>query len=390
MKYPLVAMFATFTIFSIANSFSNLFLSIYIWKQHQDLLIVGWYQVCSFLFTFIGIICGAYLIRLFGSRVNFLTSSIVAFGLYMYLMMVPMDSPFLVSLAGIANGLYIGMFFSGMNFYSLWFSDNKQLSKVISLQYSINGIVQLVIPPMAGWIIHEKGYIIAFFTAVMIIFIQVLCSIVTPQVKIRYPFRRKGFFVPTNKKMAFLGLSSASFGFFYAFVHMSISIFVYVFVKNESTLGEWNMLFGFLTVSTYFILGKTLLQPYRELIGTLGVIFSTVITLTLFVPYPASFIVFNVIVSISLPMMWLPTFTRHFSTIQHQVKLSKANPLTKMMELLVFREFCLCIGRLSFLFILLLNLTIIKNELLSVLIFFLCFMPASLFLLGKKVNMNYG
>lgn len=82
MKFPLVAILATFTIFSVANAFSNLFLNIYIWKQHTNLITVGWFQLFSFSFIFVGFLCGAFVIRLFGSRQNFIFSSCIALGLY--------------------------------------------------------------------------------------------------------------------------------------------------------------------------------------------------------------------------------------------------------------------------------------------------------------------
>jgi YQGE family putative transporter len=384
MKFPLIAMLGTFSIFSMANAFSNLFLNIYIWKQHSSLITVGWFQIFSFLFVFFGFLCGAFVIRWAGSRINFLLSSTMALGLYTFLFIGNIDSFSHIALAGLMNGMYIGLFFAGLNFYSLWFSERDNVSKIISLQYIINGAVQFITPPIAGWIIHTKGYEAAFLTAIVILLVQTLCSTATPQVKIRNPFRRKGFFVPENRNMRNVGLASASFGFFYAFVHMSISIFIYMFVQNEWTLGEWNMLFAVFSVITYFFLGKSLMRPYQETLGTLGVIISTIVTLTLFVPYPAAFIVFNAVISVSLPMMWVPSFTHHFNTIRHEVQLSSANPLTKMMQLLVFREFSLCLGRLTFLMILIFNLTFIHQGSLSVLVIFLCFMPASLFLLSKK------
>lgn len=384
MKFPLVAMFGTFVIFSMANSFSNLFLSIYIWKHHANLITVGWFQLCSFLFIFLGVLFGAFLIRWVGSRINFLTSSLTALSLYIFLILGSIDSLLTISLAGMVNGLYIGLFYAGLNFYSLWFSEQDNVSKVISLQYFINGIVQLVTPPLAGWIIYSKGYDAAFLVAVSILFIQTLCSTVTPQVRIRRSFRRKQFFIPENRKMGFVGLSSASFGFFYAFVHLSVSVFIYMFIQNEWVLGEWNMLFALCSVITYFILGRSLLQPYGEIFGTLGVIISTVITLSLFIPYPTTFIVFSAVISVSLPMMWIPSFTRQFQAIQQEVQRSSANPLTKMMQLLVFREFSLCLGRIAFLILLIINFTLIHHHALSVLIMFLCFMPAALFLFAKK------
>ena len=386
MKYPLVAMFITFTVFAVANSFSNLFLTTYIWKHHSSLTIVGLFQIASFFFTFVGILIGAFIIRWQGSRLNFIISSSFALGLYSFLTMVPISKTSDVVLAGVANGLYIGLFFAGMNFYSVWFSEQEELSSVISMQYFINATVQLLVPVLSGWFIFLHGYNKAFILAVIIVLVQMFCSIATPQVRIREPYRRKGFFIPENQKMKSLGVSAASFGFFYAFVYMSVSVFVYMNVQKESTLGEWNTIFALLTVLTYFLLGKKMLQPFKETIAVLGVIISTVVTFTLFFPYSIAFIIFNVIISISLPMMWIPTFTLHYQTIKEQVHRARANPLTLMMQLIVFREFYLCVGRVLFLLLLLVTVTYVTNVFLAILVMFLSFMPVCIYLFGKRAG----
>jgi YQGE family putative transporter len=381
-----MAMFGTFAIFSVAYSFSNLFINVYIWKHQSSLMNVGWFQLWSFLFVFIGFLLGALIIRKIGSRVNFLCSSVSALGLYGYLITGEIHNLVQIGGAGVLNGLYIGLFYSGLNFYTLWFSERKDLSKVISLQYMIHGIAQMVTPPIAGWFIHTKGYSETFTIALGILIVQTLLSSATPQVRIRSHFRKTGFFIPGNRQMGYIGLSTASFGFFYAFVHMSISVFVYLFLQDEWALGEWNMIFALISVVTYYFLGKILKQSHREIFATLGVIGSTVITLTLFFPYPAYFVVFNAVISVFLPMMWVPVYTNHYDTIKQQVTRSEVNPLAKMMELLVFREFSLCVGRIAFLLLLLGSISWGRNNPMYIVLIFLCFMPSALFILSRNAS----
>lgn len=379
-------MFITFSIFSIAYSFSNLFLNIFIWKHHSSMTMLGWFHVCSFSFIFIGFLVGAYLIKWFGSRINLMFSSFIALLLYTYLSFGSFETIIGVGVAGIINGTYIGLFFAGLNFYSIWFSTHSELPKVISLQYIISGTAQLLTPPIAGWIIYYYGYDRAFEVAILILSIQSLTSIMTPQVRIRSPYWRKSFFIPSYAQMKPLGLSASSFGFFFAFVHMSLSIFVYLFLHNEWQLGELNSIFAILSLMTYFILGRTLLQPYYRLIAVFGIIVSTVVTLSLFVPSPLTFIVFNAVISVSLPMLWVPSFTEHFQTIRELVKQSRANPLTKMMELLVFREFSLCVGRVTFFIVLIICFSFLEQQALALIIFVLCFMPTAVYVLSQRAK----
>jgi hypothetical protein len=219
LRFPLMAMFSTFAIFSIAYSFSNLFINIYVWKQNMTLFSVGLFQFFSFLFTFLGFMAGAYVIYFFGSRINFLLSSIISLSLYVFLIKTTeITSVTNISLAGALNGSYIGLFFSGLNFYSIWFSEQSRLSNTIGLHYIINGLAQMITPFFLGWIIHTYTYQHAFAIAVTILSIQTLFSVLTPQVRFRSPFRPKGFFWPENRRMGYLGISAASFGFFCAFV----------------------------------------------------------------------------------------------------------------------------------------------------------------------------
>jgi YQGE family putative transporter len=379
-------MMSTFAIFSIVYSISNLFINIYIWKHHSSLVHVAWFQFCSFLFVFIGFMCGAIVIRFIGSRINFLLSSVTALILYAYLLTGRIDTWMDMAWAGLFNGLYIGVFYAGLNFYSIWFSERKQMSKVISMQYAISGIAQMITPLIIGWVIHAKGYSMAFSIAVGILLLQTILSTATPQVRIRKDFRKKGFFIPSNRRLGYMGISAASFGFFYAFVHMSVGVFIYMYLQDEFLLGEWNMLFAFLSVVTYYVLGRTLMQSHQEILGTLGVLMSTIITMTLFFSYPVSFVVFNAVISVFLPMMWVPAYTNQLNTIRHQAHQSRANPLTKMMELLVFREFSLCVGRLAFFTILMICVVMGQSSSLYIVLIFLCFMPTALYVLSKKAK----
>ncbi|MDQ0340150.1 hypothetical protein J2S00_002955 [Caldalkalibacillus uzonensis] len=383
MKVPLFFMFGTFSFFAVAYSFSTLFLNIFVWKQHASLVLLGFFQMCSFAFTFAGFVLGAYLMYRLGSRLNFLLSSVAACTLYLYLLLGTFDQLVAIGLAGALNGLYIGLFFAGLNFYSLWFSDQDGLSWVMSLQYIINGLAQLLTPPLAGWIIYHQGYDAALITTLSILGCQTVSSVLTPRVRIPQAYRRRGFVMPANRRMGYVGLSAASFGFFFAFVHMSLSIFIYLFLQNEWHVGEWNMLFALLSVLTYFIVGHQLLARFHHMIASLGVLVSTVVTLTLWVPSPLTFIVFNAVISISLPMLWVPSYTNQFATIRHQVERAKANPLTKMMELLVYREFWLCVGRLAFFAFFMLVFSFFTHQGLAVLLMVLCFMPAAIYVLSS-------
>lgn len=385
MRFPLLAMLSTFAIFSVAYSFSNLFLNIYVWEHNTTLYSVGLFQFSSFLFIFLAFMAGAYVIYFFGSRVNFLLSSILSLSLYVFLMYSgELSSISSIILAGALNGCYIGLFFSGLNFYSIWFSEQSRIANIIGYQYIINGTAQIITPFCLGWIIYTYSYQHAFILAIMILFLQTIFSTITPQVRFRSPFQQKRFFMPENRKIRYLGVSAASFGFFFAFVQMSLSIFIFNFLQNEWDLGGWNMVFAFLTIITYLLLGSSLLKQFEELIGTIGVILSTIITFILFIPSPIAFIVFNAIVSVSLPMMWRPSFAHQFKTIKDQSGRTSSNPLSKTMELLVYREFSLCIGRLGFFILLVASHFFIGQYFLYALIVLLCFMPTGLFVLSHK------
>jgi hypothetical protein len=388
MRFPLLAMFSTFAIFSVAYSFSNLFINVYVWKQNATLFSVGLFQFFSFLFIFLAFMAGAYVIYFFGSRINFILSSVLSLSLYFYLIQTAdLTSIAKISLAGALNGSYIGLFFAGLNFYSIWFSERSRVSNTVGLHYIITGMAQIVTPFLLGWVIYTYSYDHAFAIALSILGVQTLFSILTPQVRFRSPFQRKRFFWPENRRMGYLGVSAASFGFFFAFVQMSLSIFIFKFIQNEWGLGEWNTLFAFLTVGTYLLLGKTLLKPFEEMLGTIGVILSTVITFVLFIPSPITFIVFNAIISVSLPMVWRPSFAQQFRTIRSQTAVRSSNgenPLTKTMELLVYREFTLCIGRLAFFALLICSQFFVGQNFLFLLIVLLCFMPTATFVLSQK------
>ncbi|WP_202081207.1 hypothetical protein [Caldalkalibacillus salinus] len=383
MKLPLIAMYITFSVFAMTNVCSTIFLSVYVWKQQESFFMISAFYFFTFLFVFIGVMVGAFFMFWFGSRWTFLCSSFTALGMYLFFWTEGELSLQAVALAGILNGLFIGLFYAGFNFYSLWFASQERLSNVLSLQYIINGVMQIVVPPIIGWIIFVYSYHVFFVTALLILLVQACCSSLIPQVRIRFPFRRKEFFIPLEEGMKGLGFSSAAYGFFLSFIHMSLGVFVYLYVQNEWALGGWNMLFACISVFTYYMLGRTFLKPFGDVLGMIGVIISTAATLTLFFHVPVTYIVFNTVISASLPMLWVPAFTQHFHHIFALGKASSANTLTKVMQLLVFREFSICIGKLSFIALLLFQILYFSPSL-SLIVFFLCFMPVAIYVLGHK------
>ena len=132
---------------------------------------------------------------------------------------------------------------------------------------------------------------------------------------------------------------------------------------------------------------RMLKQSNRDVFLGMGMLSCTIVTLALLVPVPELFILFNLIISVSLPMLWVPAKSTHYSQMivlaQRLTGLSEGR-LGKMMQLLVFREFSISLGRIVFFLLMVIGFDFGLSTSYYVMLFLACLMPFGIWLLAKE------
>lgn len=383
---PLRSLFTVQLTFSIIYAFANLFLNIYLWDTGRSFWNIGVFNLFSVVSIFLASLLGAYLLQWMGTRSTFIWSSLLALFLFLYLFQAGANAIHVLPLLGMLYGGYVGLFYIGFNLQILWLSKESNRSLLIGLESAITTMAQLLTPLCAGFFITSHGYPNTFLFITGLLLIQFILSFGIPRMRMTEPYRKRYFFLAENERMAQIGFASAAYGFYFAFVQMSYGLFFYFLIRDELQLGVWNFIFGSVSAFMYWFVGRTLKQTNREIFLGMGMIASMVITLALLLSAPFWFVLFNLTVSVSLPMLWIPTKSNHYTLmieLAEQYEIKAGSRLGRMMQLLVFREFSISLGRICFFLLMVVGFDFGWGASYYLMLVLACFMPLGIWLLGK-------
>ncbi|RKD24641.1 hypothetical protein BEP19_09715 [Ammoniphilus oxalaticus] len=383
----ITALFLVQLVFSIIFAFANLFMNIYLWSRGKSFWQIGVFNLFSVQAIFFSSLCGAYALKRWGTRSTFLLSSLLALGLFGYLFVFNVAKPSLIPTLGLLYGGYIGLFYIGFNLQILWLSNDKNRSLLVGLESAFATLAQLLTPLLAGYFIAARGYRDSFMLIIGLLILQLLISSRVPRIRATGGYRKRYFFLAENETMARLGFSSAAYGFLAAFIQMSYGLFFYFLVQNEWRLGIWNFVFGGVSATMFWLVGKQLKQTNREILLSMGMLMATIVTLSLLLPVPQLFILFNLVISVSLPMIWVPAKSSHYTQmieIANQSNKQQTSRLGKMMQLLVFREFSISLGRIVFFMLIVIGFDFGLSVSYYAMILLACLMPFTIRLFAAE------
>ena len=221
----LKALFLVQLVFSIIFAFANLFLNIYLWTHGKSFWNIGVFNLFSVHSIFLCSLIGAFALQRWGTRSTFLFSSLLALCLFLYLFVSDLSETSVIPLLGLLYGGYIGLFYIGFNLQILWLSSDANRSLLIGLESTLGTLAQLLTPMAAGYFIISQGYKGTFLFVIGLLVLQFLLSLRVPVMKMSGGYRKRYFFLAENEVMAELGLSSAAYGFFYAFIQCPLVCF---------------------------------------------------------------------------------------------------------------------------------------------------------------------
>jgi YQGE family putative transporter len=369
-------------IFSVVVSFVNLFMNVFLWNTGMSFRHIGIFNMFSVTSIFLASLAGAYLLQRFGSRATFVLSSLLALVLFGYLFQTSQTLSSLLPFLGILYGSYVGLFYIGFNLHLLWSAGERNRAYLLGIESAITTAAQLLTPLSAGFFIVHYGYDHTFLVIGGLLLLQLSFSSVMPGLKMEGGYRKRFFFLAENEVMANIGFSSAAYGFYFSFVQMSFGLFLYLIVKSEFDLGSWNLLFGGISAFMFWLVGRVLKQSNYEVLLSMGMIASVIVTLTLLLSAPHWFILFNLVISASLPLLWLPAKSTHYA----QMKRGSKKHIGKLMQNLVFREFSISLGRVVFFLIMIFGLDLKLGNTYYFMIILAVFMPIGIWILSKEKN----
>ena len=335
-----------FALFSTAVTFGNIFINIYIWKEGQDLTDVALYNLSFYGMSLVSTLAGNYLIRIMHSRMVFIAASTLVMFTFIFLPLVTADWGSSVIVGGIF-GMAVGLFYIGFNLYTLVLTNETTRTYILSMEEVLGRLTGLLVPVLSSMLLEYIGYFSTFSLLTLIMFLFVLASFLTPKYKSAFSLHS----IEANlwRKYQPILVSLVAFGFMNGVMVVASSVLVFSRISSEMFIGLLNTLLAFLGIVSAYYLGQKLPRKGPKRFVQIGTFLCVLASVFLFFDQLIFLLIFNVLIVIGLPLLWIPVNVTHFQKMKELACPTKQQcDLSKLMAYLFIRELFLTIGRVIF------------------------------------------
>ena len=334
-------------LYALGISLSNTFVNIFIWKQYNDLLVLGYYNAIVFLAQLISTVFAGKVAKS-KDRVLVLRLGVVFYTFFYVAVLLTKNWPVeKIILLGILLGV-------GGGFY--WLSFNLLCFEITSPETRdrFNGMVGMLasggtlIGPMTSALIinkfNQNGYYYVFVLSLSLFVVASVFSIFLHRRK------RMGKFDlnvarQTSKKIKpfrlitwanfFQGLREGVFAF-------AITTYIFMVTNNELAIGKYMLINSILSIVFYYIVSKYVKVKNRKWSILIGAFFLFVSLFLLLgdISY-WNFIVYSIVIAIMYPFLLVP-----FQSLSYDIIGKLPNLVEYRLEYIVWKQLYLNSGRL--------------------------------------------
>jgi MFS transporter, YQGE family, putative transporter len=262
---------------AIATALSGSFVSVYLWKIKHSWFLIAQFHLIHFLVSSLTFLLVGWLMKRI-DRVIALRLGMVFLSLfYLTVLLLGMRSVDHVMMLGTLLGLGAGFFWLAYNvlYFEITEKENRDLfNGVNGLIYSVSGIVA---PLLSGLMItridHFTGYRIIFAISLLVFVIAVLVSFLFKQRSARGEYRLIHVLQrikEPNHPWCWVNLAMISQGLREGVFTFLIGLVVYIITKNELTLGAFFTISSFVSMFSFYGVGRFLETKDRNRCILLG------------------------------------------------------------------------------------------------------------------------
>lgn len=338
-----------FSLFSFASLLSGTFVPVYLWKQSESYIHIGFYVLGQYLSSgIIFYVCATFAKQGKKRLIMQLGCGIVAifYGLILYSGEI---AKYYVFLLGMIYGIGVALFWLAYNifYFEITEADNRDL--INGWQGLLVAICSIVAPFLASRLIvqlsDEAGYRIVFIGSLVVYAIIVFLVMRLEQrdkgTSYNWKFPLKAF-VMTKPDWKHLGLAIAAQGVREGMFLSLLPFLVFITTSSEAEVGFYTLISAIVALIANYLIGKKLKQQQRKralFVGALGswlaILFVTII------PNLTGLLLFGAATAFIWPLFIIPFTSMVFDSIgqsEDAVQLKE--------EIIVFRELALMLGRI--------------------------------------------
>ncbi|TKH44377.1 MFS transporter [Paenibacillus terrae] len=350
-------------LFVFAAALSGTFLNVYLWKSRQDYAMIGWFNVSQQIALGIMVwVAGKWVKE--HNKMNALRVGTALSGLF-YLVVLYTGSQAVNYIwpLGMLLGAALGLFWLAFNV--IFFEVTDRVSRDhfngwVGLLGSFSGIVG---PWLSGWIIarmeDDAGYRVIFSISLALYVVGVVLSFFLRKrnttgsynwLEPKQRLSQKGsMWRPLSLSLVTQGIREGVFAFL-------ITLLVYVVTQQEWKLAQFSLITSAVSFFSFWAVGKWLKPQYRAIGMLLGAVLLVIVLFPLLwrMQY-STLLIMGIGTALFLPLYLIPMISASFDLMG-----VSEEDVNQRVELVVLRELCLMVGRLTGMLIFLVVLSMSK------------------------------
>ncbi|NIA12813.1 MAG: MFS transporter [Nitrospiraceae bacterium] len=336
-------------VYSTAAALCSVFVSVYLWINSQDLGVIYSYYLALFVVTPVFFLLSGWYSqardRLHVYRLGLVLHAV----LYATFLVLRERSPEYALWLGALQGVTWGCYWAGANTLNYDVSAAGKREYYFGLLHGTTGIVKLLAPVAAGFIIRfasepREGYHLVFGVVVLLFLLSFALSFLMPPDNERRPFhlRRALFPGSEHRDWRLVMLASASMSGSFTIFAFLLTLLMYIQTGDELSVGAYAAFQSIAVIVVPFFVGSALVPRNRRTFMRWGVILLVAAgALMAFKLSVVTLVLFGLLRSIAQPLFGIPHTGLRLDIISESVE----NPAQRI-EYLCAWEIPLAAGRI--------------------------------------------
>jgi YQGE family putative transporter len=336
--------------YTAANLLAGTFLSIFLWRASHDLTPVAVYSGLSALMIPVAFVLNGLVWRGMGAggsiRLGLFGNGFV----YLLILLLGSRAPQWVLLLGLLRGVAEGFYWSGFHLVSYDTTCDRDRDRYFGAQAITTWLLTAALPPAAGAVIIAgtrvggpyRGYELVFaLAAVLLMAAMVLAGRLPSAARDRLSVRRVMMLGRRNPDWHWVTRARLADGFTGSLIGLVLTILMFLVLKDEQQVGNFNGLMGLLGVGISLGLAAFMKPQHRIACALVGGSLLVVSTLLLPLYLTAwALVAFGLLRAVGGPL-----HGNALAPLALQVIDRDPTPKTMRYDYIVHQELCLGIGR---------------------------------------------
>jgi MFS transporter, YQGE family, putative transporter len=336
--------------YTAANLLAGAFLSIFLWRASHDLAPIALYSGLCALMIPAAFVANGLVWRGIGAGASIRLGLFGCGCSYLVILMLGKDAPHWVVLLGLLRGVAEGFYWSGFHLVTYDTTSDRDRDRYFGAQATASLFLTATLPPAAGAIIVAGtrvggtycGYQLVFaLSAVVLMAAMVLAGRLPSSARQRLSLRRVATLARRNPDWRWVTRARLADGFTGSLIGLVLTILMFLVLKNEQQVGNFNGLMGLLGVGISLGLAAFMKPRHRIACALVG---GSLLVLSTFL-LPLYLTAWAIIAFGLLRAIGGPLHGNALAPVALQVIDRDPAPATMRYDYIVHQELCLGIGR---------------------------------------------